>query len=70
MPLFDILGWLNVPEIIEYNKAIVLYKSTYDLTPSYICDLFEGARFFTSSYQLPELWPPVKFVWATAYLQF
>ena len=41
MPLFEKLGWLNVHERLEYNRAIVLYKSTHDLTPSYICDLFE-----------------------------
>ena len=41
MPLFEKLGWLTVYERLEYNKAIVLYKSTYDLTPSYISDLFE-----------------------------
>ena len=41
MPLFEKLGWLTVYERLEYNKAIVLYKSTHDLTPSYISDLFE-----------------------------
>ena len=41
MSLFEKLGWLNVHERLEYNRAIVLYKSTHDLTPSYICDLFE-----------------------------
>ena len=39
--LFEKLGWLNVHERLEYNRAIVLYKSTHDLTPSYICDLLE-----------------------------
>ena len=41
MPLFEKLGWLTVYERLEYNKAIVLYKSTHDLTPSYVSDLFE-----------------------------
>ena len=41
MPLFEKLGWLTVYERLEYNKAIVLYKSTHHLTPSYISDLFE-----------------------------
>ena len=41
MPLFEKLGWLTVHERLEYNKAVLLYKSTHDLTPSYITDLFE-----------------------------
>ena len=41
MPLFQQLGWLTIYERLEYNKAIVLYKSTNGLTPSYISDLFE-----------------------------
>ena len=41
MTLFEKLGWLTVHERIEFNKAVLLYKSTHDLTPSYISDLFE-----------------------------
>ena len=41
MPLFQQLGWLTIYERLKYNKAIVLYKSTNGLTPSYISDLFE-----------------------------
>ena len=41
MPLFQQLGWLNIYERLEYNKAIVLYKSTHGLTPTYISNLFE-----------------------------
>ena len=41
MPLFQKLGWFTIYERLEYNKAIVLYKSTHGLTPSYISDLFE-----------------------------
>ena len=41
MPLFEKLGWLTVHERLEFNKAVLLYKSTHDLTPSYISDLFE-----------------------------
>ena len=41
MPLFQQLGWLTIYERLEYNKAIVLYKSTHGLTPTYISDLFE-----------------------------
>ena len=41
MPLFQKLGWFTIYERLEYNKAVVLYKSTHGLTPSYISDLFE-----------------------------
>ena len=41
MPLFQKLGWFTIYERFKYNKAIVLYKSTHGLTPSYISDLFQ-----------------------------
>ena len=38
---FQKLGWFTIYERFEYNKAIVLFKSTHGLTPSYISDLFQ-----------------------------
>ena len=40
LPLFEQLDWLNIYERLEYNKYILLYKSTQNLTPTYINELF------------------------------
>ena len=40
LPLFQQLGWLNIYERLEYSKYIILYKSTKNLVPGYIKDLF------------------------------
>ena len=39
-PLFVELGWLTVFERVEYNKAILLYKSMNNMSPTYISSLF------------------------------
>ena len=39
-PLFEELGWLTVFERVEYNKAILLYKSVNNMSPTYISYLF------------------------------
>ena len=39
-PLFEELGWLTVFERVEYNKAILLYKSMNNMSPTYISSLF------------------------------
>ena len=38
-PLFEELGWLTVFERVEYNKAILLYKSVNNMSPTYISSL-------------------------------
>ena len=48
-PLFEKLGWLTVFERMEYNKAILLYKSVHNMSPSYISDLFnfQSSEFYS-----------------------
>ena len=47
-PLFKKLGWLNIYERVQYNKAIILYKAVHGMTPGYISELFS----FSQNYNL------------------
>ena len=47
-PLFKKLGWLNIYERVQYNKAILLYKAVHGMTPGYISELFS----FSQNYNL------------------
>ena len=38
--MFKKLNWLPFKELIKYEQACLIYKSTTDQTPSYIQDLF------------------------------
>ena len=40
LPLFNELGWLNVFERMEFNKAVLLFKSVHGMCPDYLSEMF------------------------------
>ena len=39
--MFQELGWLPVPNRIDYNKAVLTYRALHNLTPAYITNLLK-----------------------------
>ena len=39
--MFSELHWMTFPDRVDYQKAILMYKITHNLTPSYLSDLFQ-----------------------------
>ena len=39
--MFQELGWLPVPNRIDYNKAVLTYRALNNLTPAYITNLLK-----------------------------
>ena len=40
LPLFSELGWLNVFERTEFNKAVLLFKTVHGMCPGYLSSMF------------------------------
>ena len=40
LPLFHELGWLNVFERVEFNKAVLCYKIIHGMCPEYLSEMF------------------------------
>ena len=39
--MFSELHWMTFPDRVDYQKAILMYKITHNLTPSNLSDLFQ-----------------------------
>ena len=60
--ILDQLGWLNLAEQRQYQKAIMMFKMINGLTPSYLSDMFTrtsslsdyGLRSSSMNFELPK----------------
>ena len=39
-PMFEILGWITIQQLIDTQSKIVTFKSLKNLAPKYLCELF------------------------------